>query len=372
VGKDFLNEYVKDVSIRDMDRRDRRDKLVLKAFPYVIALSLILVLSIMVFLNDISISTLLYALCMGFATGFTILGASTIPFSDKGTFTMKAVIPGLLLLLLFISIIMYMFGSDFAPSQFLMQFFDIFGETHEFADLLSSLSVLILMIILVSQGVLSVIVAYFRHYMNRVLNSLEAPSDRKRSKITSWMFAIPDIIDIKEVCLEPIPDEGKFNKSLFLSTSMSLFLLGTAICSYLFLNPLFLTQISAAHMLFIGTMLSLFLPPLVIPWSIFQSIGAKIRSDAPRDLYLWKGMKGRLYFGFFAITMFTMLITLAVYIGADFGRIVGTYLGYIILMVSISLITSFIYMNWHYYGFKADIIVNFVRDKAEKVHESEK
>jgi hypothetical protein len=137
------------------------------------------------------------------------------------------------------------------------------------------------------------------------------------------------------------------------------------ICSYFFINPLFLQIIPFEEMLLIGTLLSLFISPLVIPWSIVKSIGAKVKSSAPRDFYLWKGMRGRLYQGFFAIAFFMMLLTLSVYMGMDFSRIVTTYLGYVAFMGIISLITSFVYVNTYYKGFKNGIIKSYLLSKGQ-------
>jgi len=219
------------------------------------------------------------------------------------------------------------------------------------------------MVFFVAYGVLSVIVGYFRSYFYRVLKSLEAPSEAKRNRITEWLFQIPDIIDVGSVELEPEADEGKFNTELFMNTTFSLFALGVVICSYFFINPLFLKIMPFEEMLLIGMLLSLFISPLVIPWSIVKSIGAKITSEAPRDFYLWKGMRGRLYQGFFTITFFMMLLTMSVYLGMDFSRIATTYVGYVVFMGVLSIITSFVYVNTYYKGFKNGIIKSYLLSK---------
>jgi hypothetical protein len=78
-------------------------------------------------------------------------------------------------------------------------------------------------------------------------------------------------------------------------------------------------------------------------------------------------MKKTLYQGFFAVTVFMMLLTLSVYLGMDFSRILITYLGYVSIMSVISLITSFVYVNTYYKGFKNGIIKSYLLSKESDI-----
>jgi len=261
-------------------------------------------------------------------------------------------------------LILYQVGSNIGFNEFIVKYFDIFGKNTDLASILISVYSLTLMLFFVAYGVVSVIVGFFRSYFYRVLRSLEYPWEKRKNHIPEWLFQIPDIIDVRSVELEPNVEDDKFNFELFVNTAFSLFTLGTVICSYIFINPLFLQIIPFEEMLIIGMLLSLFMSPLVIPWSIVKSIGAKVTSDAPRDFYLWKGMRGRLYQGFFTITFFMMLLTLSVYMGMDFSRIATTYLGYVAFMGIVATVTSFVYVNTYYKGFKNGIVKSYVRSKG--------
>ena len=54
-----------------------------------------------------------------------------------------------------------------------------------------------------------------------------------------------------------------------------------------------------------------------------------------------------------------MMMTLSAYLGMDFSRILLTYLSYAVIMAVISFVTSYIYVNYFYIGFKNGIIKSF-------------
>lgn len=359
--------YLRNVINSDEEtKHDKLDRLITKIFPYVVLGCLILVLMLMAYLQDFTFTGIIFAICLGFVIGFVILGMACVFLSDTGVITGKYTVPVILIVPAVIAVLFNAFGSGFGPNAFIVKFFDILGVGTDLIAMLISVYSITLMIFFAAYGVVSVIVGYFRTYFYKVLRALEYPLEKRKNHVPEWLFQIPDIIDVKSVELEPEIEDGKFNVLLFRNIAVSLFLLGVVICSYIFINPLFLQVIPFEEMILIGVFISFFISPLVIPWSIVRSIGAKVKSDAPRDFYLWKGMRGRLYQGFFAVTFFMMLLTLSVYLGMDFSRIVTTYLGYISFMGIISIITSFVYVNTYYKGFKNGIIKSFLRAKEEQ------
>ena len=356
--------YIKTVINQDEDtKHDKLDRLIVKVFPPFVAVCALFACFLIYRLHNYTFPGIIYAICLGFAAGFTVLGAACVFLADRGVIRGRYTVPAVAIIPALAAGLMYLAGSNIGFSDFIVKYFDVFGENTDLASFVISIYSIILMVFFVAYGVLSVIVGYFRSYFYRVLKSLEAPSEAKRNRITEWLFQIPDIIDVGSVELEPEADEGKFNTELFMNTTFSLFALGVVICSYFFINPLFLKIMPFEEMLLIGMLLSLFISPLVIPWSIVKSIGAKITSEAPRDFYLWKGMRGRLYQGFFTITFFMMLLTMSVYLGMDFSRIATTYVGYVVFMGVLSIITSFVYVNTYYKGFKNGIIKSYLLSK---------
>jgi len=353
------------INLDEETRHDKLDKLILKVFPSFMAVCVIFTIFLIFYLDNYSFPGILFGICLGFALSFSALGAACVILSDRGVIGRRYIVPAIVILPALAAVIMDFAGSGIGFNEFIVKYFDIFGKNMDLVSILASVYSITLMVFFVAYGVISVIVGYFRSYFYRVLRALEYPSESRKNRVPEWLFQIPDIIDVGSVELEPDTEDDKFNTELFMNTAFSLFLLGIVLCSYLFINPLFLQILPFEEMLMIGMLLSLFISPLVIPWSIVKSIGAKITSDAPRDFYLWKGMRGRLYQGFFAITFFMMLLTLSVYLGMDFSRIATTYLGYVIFMGMISTITSFVYVNTYYKGFKNGIIKSYLLSKEQ-------
>ncbi|MDD3378563.1 MAG: hypothetical protein RBR05_03550 [Candidatus Methanomethylophilaceae archaeon] len=344
-------------------KQDKLDEIIVNIFPIFIVACAILSIVLILIMNAYTFSEIIYGICLGYTIGFIILGALCMPLANKGVRSWKFTAPIVILIPAATACFLYIFGEEFDPSIYLIRFFDIFGGKVTLDALIVCVYSIAIMIVLVSYGVVAVIVGYFRSYFYRIIRSLEAPPEKRTNHIPEWLFQIPDIIDVKDIELEPDLDDDKFNRELFVNVTFSIFILGLVICSYIFLNPLFLKTMPFGEMLVIATLVSLFMSPLVIPWSIVKSIGAKVISDAPRPLYLWKGMKGRLYQGFFAIAFFMMLLMMSAYLGMDFSRIAVTYLGYIAFMGVISIVTAFVYVNYFYNGFKNGIIKSYYLSK---------
>ncbi|MDR3205556.1 MAG: hypothetical protein LBT41_00420 [Candidatus Methanoplasma sp.] len=346
--------------------QDRFDNIIVKVFPAFLAACVVLIVFLTAYLGNFTFVGVIYSICLGFVLGFAVLGLFCAILSNRGVVNPVYVIALIVGLPAMVSILFYRFGSLMGPNNFLVRFFDMFGGDVSLGSLMLSTYSITLMMFLVGYGVVSVIVGYFRTYFYRVLLSLKSPPAGRKNHIPEWLFQIPDIIDIERVELEPEEDNGRFNTELFINTAVSLFVLGMVICSYIFLNPVFLRAMPFEEMLFIGVLISLFISPLIIPWSIVKSIGAKVVSSAPRPFYLWKGMRGRLYQGFFAITFFMMLLTASIYFGMDLFRILTTYVGYMIFMGLISVITSFVYVNVYYTGFKEGIIRSYTSSVGDE------
>jgi hypothetical protein len=134
--------------------------------------------------------------------------------------------------------------------------------------------------------------------------------------------------------------------------------LGLAVSSYIFLNPIFEMTMTLEEAIIVTSLITFFIPVLVVPWLITRDIGAKVKSQA-RDYYLWKGMKSRLYAGAFAFMMFFSLFAISMYFGYDIVRATYTYVGYVAITVYLSLIYAFIYTNYYHKGFREGIIKNF-------------
>lgn len=352
------------ISHETISKQDRMDYFIIKHFPKFFALDIVIIILLAVFTNSTTLTQFVYAICLGFVVGFCILGAICFFLMDRGVTNYKVNALVFITAPLIIGYMLFIAGEGFYPNIFLIKFFDIFGGGVTLTSIIVATYSLFIAIYLVSIGIISVIAGYFRSYLYRIFRYIESSKemDSKKKRFTYEFFRIPDIIDVEGVDLEPQMDDEKFNRELFFNVFMSLFALGLVICSYIFLNPFFLTEMPLDEMLVIAVMLSFFLSTLVIPWSIMKSVGAYVKSQA-RPYYLWKGMKSRLYQGFFAITFIMMILMLSAYLGMDFSRIIVTYIGYVLFMGLISALTSYIYVNHFYTGFKNGIVTSYYERK---------
>ncbi len=349
---------------KDMSRQDRLDYFIIRNFPYFICLSVLFIMIIIALTGPSTMAQIFYTICLGFVFGFCILGLFCSLMMDKGVVDFRVDIVVFVTMPFIISLVLYMAGDRFSPSIFMIKFFDIFHGDVSLLSISAAVYTLFIAIFLVCVGVISVMVGYFRSYLHRIFRYIENSRSKNtfKKRFTYEFFRIPDIIDVEEVELDPQMDDYKFNRELFFSVFMSLFVLGIVICSYIFLNPLFLSEIPLDEMLIIAVMLSMFLSTLVIPWSIMKSVGVHVKSRA-RPYYLWKGMKSRLYQGFFALAFIMMILMLSAYLGMDFSRIAVTYIGYVLFMGLISAFTAFIYVNHFYKGFKNGIVTSYYERK---------
>lgn len=347
-------------------RQDRLDDFVVTYFPLFLALCIIFTVYLIFALGAGNLADVLYIICLAFTIGFSILGLFTLFLRDTGVRHSRRNTFAIIATVALIGLLICMSGSDSYVSLYILEFFDLmFGIAPDPLAIFIGVFTIFSMIFLVASGVVTIVVGYFRSYLYRILRYIEKSKDddSTRRKIVHWFFEIPDIIDVESVELNPEPDDGSFNTELMISTFFSLFALGITVCSYLFLNPFFLQEIPFEEMVTISIMLSLFLTVLVLPWSIIKSVGAHVNSAAPRPYYLWIGLRDRLYQGFFAVVFIMMMLTLSAYLGMDFSRILVTYISYVVIMGLISLITSYIYVNYYYTGFKNGIIKNFYQKK---------
>lgn len=341
------------------DRR-RLDAFVIKGFPWFLALCLLFILLMFVLMRPRTFAETLYCVCLGFVFGFCILGFICLFMMDKGRISPVFNIAIMASVPLIIGLFLFEMGDNFYPSLFMIRFFNIFGDTVTRLSVVIAIYSLFIAVYLVSIGVIAVVVGYFRSHIHRIFRYIAKAKDddTPKKRFVYRFFSIPDIIDVEGVGLDPEPDADAFDKSAFVSIFVSLFTLGVVLCSYMFLNPMFLSEVPYDEMLIISIMLSLFISALVIPWIILKSVGAHVISEA-RPYYLWKGMRNRLYQGFFAVTLFMMILIMSAYLGMDFSRIAMTYLGYVLFMGLIAGITSFVYMNHFHEGFKNGIVVRF-------------
>ncbi|MDR2866203.1 MAG: hypothetical protein LBV13_02200 [Methanomassiliicoccaceae archaeon] len=348
-----------------MERGDsmnvHRDKVVTKAVPYVVAISAVsgLILSLIA-VGDLG--GLLLRFCVPFVAGFAILGIYTFIYRDEGLLTARMTAAILLVAPFIVSVALAAFTYYKMPeimdilSRFMMT------KTNLVIMVFFSVYALNALMLFTSHGVISTVVAYFRKYTAKIYLSIERISndrnDSLKNKISRWVYDIPEIIDVQCIEMEPVQQNDGFPLRMFASMAFSIFILGLTISSYVFLNPIFASTFTLDEAVIVTVIITFFVPVLIIPWFITKDTGARIKSQA-KDYYLWKGMRKRLYEGFFAFMMFLSMFAIYVFLGYDVERTYFTYAGYVSITAFLSTFYAFVYANYYHKQFRKGIIDSF-------------
>lgn len=357
------------------DRQTKQDKLdafVIKVFPsFVVIFGILAVLVFLFYWDSLTVGHLLYSLGAVYAGGFVLMGIPAFVLSENDVVKARYSLPFLFLSWIVISSFLWLvFGEgEESVNRFVSGFAAVLNwSVHSvtFWTVLLGMLVLIAVVTFASYGVLSVVVAYFRRNYHRIMLSLMSPDDSRLKRSATKLFSVPSIIDVSDVTIDPESDDRHFNLDLFKSLFLNTVATGLIVASYLFLNPVFLDTINFTEMMVTLILLSLFLNALIIPISILRSLKAEAWSSAPRPFVLWKGMKSKMFQGYVFIFLMLTLLWISLYSGQDMVRVVLSYLGYLVFIILMSALTSFIYVNTFYVSFKNGIVRNFASGYAER------
>lgn len=339
---------------------------VLGFFPIFIVACVVFWIAITAYLGSFSFESVISNLCLVFIGGFAILGMIVVWNVPKGPFPMWFVFVAAV----FLALVQWIVGDIvdyFVYTQAVQGIFRFFGVTLDGSSLfMATFLVTIVVMFFTTYGVMYVTTGYLRKYLVKVFVQMQ---DHARTGVrgkAEAFFQVPEIIDVREVVLEPESDLHRFSFRSMVSLSTSMVVLGILVSSYLFINPLFLQVMSWKSMLSIMMMLSIFIPVLIVPWQISQGVGAKVRSDAPRDYYLWEGARKRLFSVFFAMGVFMVFFVLSVYIGVPVTDMLITYVAFIVPLLLSTFMSSFVYANNFYNPLRSSICNGFEKERGGK------
>lgn len=173
---------------------------------------------------------------------------------------------------------------------------------------------------------------------------------------------VPDIIDVDDVTVKPREPAG-FDSEMFRATLKSVFLVGTVISSYLFLNPVFLQSIPFHEMIVIIMLLSFFIPAFVVPYILTMDLNALAHSKGNRPYRLWVGYRTKMFRLGFYIALFLTLLWVCLFTGEDMVRILLSYVSYMAFLVLASLLVAFIFVNTYLGSMAGEIADNLNKQK---------
>lgn len=325
------------------------DAPVQRYFPYFLVLCIVVWFVSCLIAGSDSFGEVIRMLCLVFVVGFAAVGLVGYPFMPSGPFPRWT----LFLVAFVIAFIEWGIG-DITGSKIydgvITDFVNFFGLYLAYPTLrMVSLLVSFMFTMFTTIGVLMVTVSYLRVYLVKVFETMQQHTEKGiRGKAESF-FAVPDVIDVREIRIGPAPDRGSFDDSSMLYLFMYALVLGALLSSYLFVNPYFLQSMSQKTMLSIMIMLSMFVPVLIIPWLSIKQMDARVVSDAPREYRLWQGAKTKLFYTFTGLGVFMMMFIISLYFGFSLSAIIDNYLDFLIPLVLTSAMYAFVYANNYSY-----------------------
>ncbi|MBR2255664.1 MAG: hypothetical protein IJ856_07670, partial [Candidatus Methanomethylophilaceae archaeon] len=288
-------------------------------------------------------------LCQVFMWAFVFIGVMAVKYIDHGPMPFKWVIVATVLLSSVMWVVLswgdnyYMVSQLIDPNNSLSETLSDFS--HSILLTVVDYLTTIVVFTLSSVGILSVICAYLKKYIVVTLVSLQKHSLNGTRGKSEKFFMVPDVLDVRDVKVEPERSGFKVDISVYIRFTLYMIAFGMVLCSYLFVNPYFLEQISWSTMLSIMLMLSIFMPSLLIPWILLRQLGARVVTDAPRDYFLWVGAKDKLFKTFMILGAIMMLLFLSLYYGNDPFHIFTEYLTYIVPLSTLAVIFALLYTN---------------------------
>lgn len=316
-----------------------------RGFPYFVGACLVIWLIALLFMDTYTVPKAIELLCLSFTFCFALLGMYCSVFMPRGIFPFWCVSAYALILTVILWLFNYYTGDNYyaiAISDILSAIgIDLSDAAGTVIGFLGTFAVMLF----TSIGVTTVISAQLRKYIPSVLAMMNIHAKEGIRAKAEWFFMIPDIVDVQEVVLELPETRHVYDFRRAVSISTYLFMLGLLVSSYLFVNPYFLEVMSWKTMLAITLMLSMFTPALILPWQIFRSIGAKAKTEAHRDYYLWLGAKNRLFTTFTAMGVFMMMFLLSVYLGNDALSIIKNYIMFLVPLLLTSVMYGGLYCN---------------------------
>lgn len=226
-------------------------------------------------------------------------------------------------------------------------------------------------------GVISVMVALERRLapeaLVRIRRLSRATSDEALKKdparyykyrALAWIFNIPDVLDTGELRLgKPAPSKRFPWQAYWRAMGWSV-LFGTVITIDISFSPFLLESFSIQQLISVTSMVSMFIPWLVLPWFIFRRLGAGIPGPS-RTFLIYNGLRSRVFGSLVAIGTLVTLIRLAL---RDIEPITILYLffSYYSSFLLVLGVFTFVYFNYFEDGLSDDVAKRYDRLQEEE------
>ncbi|MCL2032983.1 MAG: oxidoreductase [Methanomassiliicoccaceae archaeon] len=166
-----------------------------------------------------------------------------------------------------------------------------------FINIPEALIFLLLFLVIGAAGVVAVVDAVQRSIFYKVLRRIEYINVKSKltakDKMTAFLFNVPEDMDTRNITMDYELSRTKMPwKEVLNSISLGL-MVGMFIWIYISMNPAFMDLSSETSVPLLMFTLILYIPVLVMPWSIFRSLNVRIETNY-RDFKVYGGIKATL------------------------------------------------------------------------------
>ncbi|MDR1690971.1 MAG: oxidoreductase [Candidatus Methanoplasma sp.] len=167
-----------------------------------------------------------------------------------------------------------------------------------FTDLIPEVMVFfVFSLIIGAAGVVALVDALQRAIFYRILRAIEYANVKKKlafiDKLVIFLFNVPEDLDTRNITMDYELSRTKIPwREVGNSISMGL-MVGMFIWIYISMNPTFMNLSSVSSVPLLMFTLILYIPVLVMPWSIFRSLNVRIETKY-RDFKVYNGIKATL------------------------------------------------------------------------------
>ena len=141
-------------------------------------------------------------------------------------------------------------------------------------------------------------------------------------------------------------------------------LFGTVIAIDISLNPFLRESFSVQQLFSVTSMISFFIPWLVLPWFIFRRLGAGIPGPK-RKFMLYDGLRSRLLGTLVAVGTMITIIRLALR-DIAVSTILSSFFSYYASFLLLAAIFAFVYFNYFEDGLAEDVARRYERLKESE------
>jgi len=216
---------------------------------------------------------------------------------------------------------------------------------------------------IIAFGIIGVMSALEREFVPRLLH--EIAESGKKEKLTAryralrWLFNIPDVLKVDSLTVHPAPKRNSVHLRDVVSAMSWQLIFGAVLAMYVSLNPFVSggNEGSLANIFGLLTNGALLIPVVIIPWLVYRSLGASIGGPA-KEFTLYNGLRSRLFQTFFAVG--TLLLVARILVtSTNIEAFVAGFTSFMGSLLLISLICTFVFLNYFENDLVEDIAVEF-------------